>query len=498
MAILEPIYRHNRERIAVRTPTTLITYGRLTDDIDTMAQWLLAQGLEPGDRVTLHPALLANTSYWDWIAQLGAIRAGLVQSTRGIPPALAVSGAVGPHAAAIGDLGSLDQNARPQRKLPFAPKSSEPLANQVDLPPQRRALGGLEHHGVRLLTTSGTTGTPKVLAWDADLFAGRLQQVREIGDITPDSQVLTLLGLLTTTGLRYPIATWQIGATALLASMAGETTDFTGLVYGSTFIAASPFRMQQLLQEVPGEWPGRESRSVELFGGRVPPAMHNEILSRCCSALRMSYGATEVGRVAAGDTSLVQRHSGAAGMVEPNITVEIVDAAGNRRPAGEPGLVRLKSPFMCRGYLGAPVDAATSPFRDGWFYPGDIGILYDDGLFAITGRTSETINISGAKVSPVAIEEKLAAVPEIRDACVVALQFDERDVLGVAIVVDDSTDFPLLRQKIAGLVPRQYPLRVFRVQSIPRNAMGRIPRSQVARQLEHVARKQAADRGQKM
>lgn len=492
MAILEPIYRHNRERVAVRTPDVLITYGRLTDDIDTMAHWLFAQGLAPGDRVTLHPAQLANTSYWDWIMHLGAIRAGLVQSTRGIPPALAATGIAGPHAAAIGELGKLDPRARPERKLSFAPGSAEPLASQVDLPGHKQALDGLESKSVRLMATSGTTGDPKLLAWDADLFAARLQQVRDIGDITPDAQVLTLLGLLTTTGLRYPIAVWQSGATALLASMAGETSDFARLVHDSTFLAASPFRMQQLLREVPGPWPGQEKRVIELFGGRVPPAMHRETLARCCSALRMSYGATEVGRVAAGDTALVQRHSGATGMVEPNITVEILDAAGNPCLPGQPGIVRLKSPFMCSGYLGVPADARPSPFRDGWFYPGDIGVLYEDGLFAITGRTSETINISGAKVSPVAIEEKLAALPEIRDACAVALQFDAGDVLAIAIVCDDSTDLPRLRRKIAGLVPRQYPLRIFRVQGIPRNAMGRIPRTQIARQLEKIARERAA------
>ena len=78
MAILEPIYSHVRDRIAVRAGQSLITYGRLTDDVDSMAYWLLGQGLTPGDRVTLHPGNLANTSYWDWIMHLGAIRAGLV------------------------------------------------------------------------------------------------------------------------------------------------------------------------------------------------------------------------------------------------------------------------------------------------------------------------------------------------------------------------------------------------------------------------------------
>lgn len=274
----------------------LITYGRLCADIDAMAQWLFGQGLEPGDRVTLHPSHIGNTSYWDWIMQLGAIRVGLVNSTGGMPPRIAATDAIGPYAAAVGKLDTLSPKATPERKLPFAPKGAGPLAEQVRLPGEPRDLAGLEAKSVRLLSTSGTTGTPKVVRWDASLFAARLKQVRDIGDITPD---------------------------------------FADLTASSTFLAASPFRMQELLRLVPGEWPGRDRRIIELFGGRVPPLMRDEILSRCCTDLRMSYGATEIGRVAAGDASLVERDSGAVGLLEPGIILQIVDGQGNEQPAGQ-------------------------------------------------------------------------------------------------------------------------------------------------------------------
>ncbi|OYX18581.1 MAG: hypothetical protein B7Z04_11915 [Rhodobacterales bacterium 32-66-9] len=495
MQILEPIYTHDRERIAARAGSTLITYGRLCADIDTMAQWLLAQGLEPGDRVTLHPNHLANTSYWDWIMQLGAIRAGLACSTGGMPPKVAASGAIGPYAAAIGKIDTLAPRAKPARKLTFSPQGVEPLAEQIGLPGDLRDLAGLEAQSVRLLSTSGTTGTPKVVKWDAKLFAGRLAQVRETGDITPDTVLLTLLGLITTTGLRYPLAAWQMGATVLLATLGDEQPDFASFVAPSTFVAASPFRMQEILKLVPGEWPGRDRRRVELFGGRVAPLLRETVLARCGSPVRMSYGATEVGRIAAGDTSLVRRNSGAVGMVEAGITVEIVDAQGNARPAGEPGIVRLRSSYMCDAYLGVPAQAGPrAPFRDGWFYPGDIGVLDEDGLFAITGRTSETINIAGAKLSPILLEERLSKLPEIEDVCVVALQLDQGDVIGVAAVLEQGKDVPAVRPKVRALLPEQFPMALFSVRFIPRNAMGRIPRQAVAKDLAERLRKRQQQR----
>lgn len=462
----------------------LITYGRLCADIDAMAQWLFGQGQEPGDRVTLHPSHIGNTSYWDWIMQLGAIRAGLANSTGGMPPRIAATGAIGPYAAAVGKLDTLSPKATPERKLPFAPKEAGPLAEQVRLPGEPRDLTGLEAKSVRLLSTSGTTGTPKVVRWDASLFAARLKQVRDIGDITPDTVLLTMLGLITTTGLRYPLAAWQIGATVLLASMGDEQPDFADLTASSTFLAASPFRMQELLRLVPGEWPGRDRRIIELFGGRVPPLMRDEILSRCCTDLRMSYGATEIGRVAAGDASLVERDSGAVGLLEPGITLQIVDGQGNEQPAGQPGIVRLKSDFMCDSYIGIPPQTGpNAPFRNGWFYPGDIGVLYPDGLFAISGRLSETINLAGAKFSPPVLEERLMKLPEVRDVCVVALQLDHADLLAVAAILEPGTDAKATKAKMRKLLPPQFPFALFSVESIPRNAMGRIPRQAFARNL---------------
>jgi len=254
------------------------------------------------------------------------------------------------------------------------------------------------------------------------------------------------------------------------------------IVDNATFIAASPFRMQALLNQVPGAWANKERRVIELFGGRVPPAMHDETLARCCDTLKMSYGATEVGRVAAGDTALIERHPGAVGLVEPGVTVEIVDRNGNPRPAGSEGIVRLKSDCMCHEYLGADA-GQQSPFRDGWFYPGDIGVLFEDGLFAMAGRLTETINLSGAKFSPVVLEQRISTLPEVQDVCVMALNTRQTDVLAVAVVCGDDVDLAALRQKMQGHLPNQFPLLVVRVPRIPRNGMGRIPRQQFAANL---------------
>ena len=60
-------------------------------------------------------------------------------------------------------------------------------------------------------------------------------------------------------------------------------------------------------------------------------------------------------------------------------------------------------------------------FKDGWFYPGDIGKLMPDGLLVITGRVNEVINRGGDKLAPEVIEGALRLMPEIADAAVFAV-----------------------------------------------------------------------------
>lgn len=492
MTILTPIFAQPALLPAAIAGKTTITYGRLCADIDAMAHWLFAQGLKPGERITIHLKEVGNTGYWDWIMHLGAVRAGLVHSTGPIPPVIARTGAVGPYKAALGAVDKLGPRANPELRLAFGPAGTKPLAEQLAIEPSGRSLEGLEAQAVRLLATSGTTARPKVMRWDAGLIEARLKQVRETGDLGPEVKLLSVLGLLTTTGFRYPIAQWQMGGVVILPSIGSEITDPAEGAAQSTFVASSPFRMRGLLTQAPGDWPNKQARTVELFGGRVPPEMRDEVLARCCSKLVMSYGATEVGRVAAGDTAMVDRHSGAVGFVEPGITVEIVDREGNRRPAGETGIVRMKSDFMVEGYVGRPAQQGPrAPLRDGWFYPGDFGIVFEDGLFAITGRLGDTLNVSGAKLSPIVLEERIAKLPEVHDVCATVLQMDRADVLAIAVTCDDGVDFKQLRQKIARLVPRQFPLNVMRVARIPRNAMGRIPRQAFTKSLTEQAKERA-------
>ena len=77
--------------------------------------------------------------------------------------------------------------------------------------------------------------------------------------------------------------------------------------------------------------------------------------------------------------------------------------------------------MMATSYEGASAPTSDAHFRDGWFYPGDVGRLYEDGLLAIDGRTGDTLNVGGWKVGAVDLEARVAELPHVRDVCAVAM-----------------------------------------------------------------------------
>lgn len=478
MTLLDPLYRHDRQRMAALAGGVSLSYDRLCSDIDAMARWLRDSGLQPGDRISIHVRDRGSPGYWDWIMHLGSVRAGLVHSTGLVPKAVGRTGLLGSHAAALGyGLESLPGYVKPQKQLPFAPETLEPVAELLpgkagdELDPE------LQNSAGRILTTSGTTGTPKCIVWDRRILADRLEQVRASGGIDAATCLLPLLGYPTTAGFRYPIAVWQVGGCVILPPFETDSGGFFDHAGVSNLVISSPFRLEDVLKRYPGAWPNRSGRTVKLFGGRIPPALRDAALEKACATVVANYGSTETGNIATGDASLVDRHPGATGIVQPGVTLQIVDRQGKELPPGEEGIVRLKSDGMCEGYVGwTPPSGTPSPFRDGWFYPGDRGFVDEDGMFAVTGRTTETINVGGFKVSAPMLEARLDKIPQLDDVCALSVRQQQGDALVIAVVCEPSLDLKQLRKRIVAALPRMIPFTLVRVPRIPRNDMGKIMR----------------------
>jgi len=263
----------------------------------------------------------------------------------------------------------------------------------------------------------------------------------------------------------------------------------------SNLAMTSPVALQTLLDAESKDTNRNVERVIAVAGGRLPASLRDRALERLCRRILLVYGSTEVGGIAEGDASLIDRHPGAVGFVRAGATLQVIDAAGNPVPAGVNGIVRVRSDSMATGYVNDP-DITEKFFRDGWFYPGDQGVVFDDGLVAITGRVSEILNLGGVKVSPDVIETLVASLPKVRDVCALAVpnrQGVER--LVIVVVCDDAVDMKALRAGIKKRLARPRQFLLARVPNIPRNTMGKIPRPRLAAQIAAALEKRQSDPG---
>jgi acyl-coenzyme A synthetase/AMP-(fatty) acid ligase len=201
----------------------------------------------------------------------------------------------------------------------------------------------------------------------------------------------------------------------------------------------------------------------------------SEARAQLCPNVICAYGSTELGPVAYGPASAMRGIDGATGFVMPGETIEIIGKDGAPLPPEQEGVVRIRSETIGSYFVPTADDAEI--FRDGWFYPGDVGKLMPDGLLVITGRVNEVINRGGDKLAPEVIEGVLRLMPEIADAAVFAVPNTDQiwaAVVGKAPLKHEGI-LAFCKQKLAGMAPD----RIFELDRIPRNDMGKIIRDEM-------------------
>jgi acyl-coenzyme A synthetase/AMP-(fatty) acid ligase len=218
-------------------------------------------------------------------------------------------------------------------------------------------------------------------------------------------------------------------------------------------------------------------------GSKLDAALSDRVRARMCSHVVHGYGATEGNPVAGGYVHQLGQIKGAIGYVTPGMTVQAVDDAGKTLKPGEQGHIRFRGDKCVAGYVGNPT-GSEKYFRDGWFYPGDIGAVTDDGVLIISGRSKTIIDLGGDKINPETIEAILMSFPGV----VHAVAFGRANALGIeevwaAVETRSEIDAAAMRAHcVQSLSAERVPVRIVRVAAMPRNAGDKIDRN-LARQL---------------
>ena len=332
---------------------------------------------------------------------------------------------------------------------------------------------------LRIVRTSGTTGEPKRFHLLRSMLEARNVGLGWIDRFSPPG----------TAGLRtLPLSIGGIYTAAVLALRNGRpmvvelgapVASLPGLIrqHGLRQIGLLPIQLAQLLDRLPSDWKKPEWLEIVSFGAAVPESLRRAALERLATEITNVYGSNETNIVAVSRES--ERGSGA--IVVPDVEVEIVDDEDRPVPDGVEGQIRARSPAVFRGYLDDPT-LTRRMLRDGWFYPGDIGVL-DGRRLQVIGRADDQVNVGGVKYALPRLEEltQKTGGATVKDVGIVPVPGSSGlPELNVALVTEGSEDRAVLDRIIAVLRPViAGDLHLVRLPQIPRNLMGKIDRAQL-------------------
>lgn len=157
--------------------------------------------------------------------------------------------------------------------------------------------------------------------------------------------------------------------------------------------------------------------------------------------------------------------------------VRVVDDRGADLPAGSPGRILIRGPFLMDGYYRAPELTAAREIG-GFRLTGDIGVLDEDGFLTLVGRESDLIITGGFNVYPAEVENVIAAQPGVRECAVFGLPDERWGEIVAAVVSADAgvrLDPDELRHLVRPLLGGvKTPKRIEVVDELPRNDTGKI------------------------
>jgi acyl-coenzyme A synthetase/AMP-(fatty) acid ligase len=189
----------------------------------------------------------------------------------------------------------------------------------------------------------------------------------------------------------------------------------------------------------------------------------------------------------------VARKADSVGRLLPLVEVEIVDDDDRPVAPGSFGQIRCRGALMARPCAESAGDKRTEYFRNGWYYPGDVGALDAEGYLRLRGRTAEIIQRGPATVFLPEIEAALATHPNVAEVAVIDAPSPRQGVEIVAFIVAHGglQHDELARHCRDRLAPAQRPDRVYYVDTLPRIAGGKLDRPR----LQSLAQSEAVRQG---
>ncbi len=339
-----------------------------------------------------------------------------------------------------------------------------------------------------LLTTSGSTGSPKLVRLGTAGLAANAAAIAASLDLHGDERPLLHLPISYSYGLSVITSHLHAGA-ALVPTTAGimEPAWWATLAdHGATSISGVPFHYATLRRFGEARLDLPALRTLTQAGGKLDPriaAWFADFASRTGRRFVIMYGQTEAGpRIATLPPQLAAAATDAIGRPIPGVDIRLVAEDGTDVPPGAAGEMLVRSPGVMLGYAFGADDLAAGDTQRGELATGDVAVLGEDGLYRIVGRRSRLLKIFGLRINLDEIEARLAAIGHP------ALAFGEDDRLQL-LLETPASDVAEVRARLTelfSLPPRGIDIRKLRV-AVERSPAGKISKAALAAAWEAAA-----------
>lgn len=426
-----------------------------------------------------------------------AVIAGLLSGVTVVP--------VNPHSGAL-ELAHQRRDSDPDLVLgPHGVIVPEPLGDvallEVDLDPGDRARPGPDHAAdggpsptdfaepdpetpALVMYTSGTTGLPKGVVLPRRAVAHDLDALAEVWGWTGADVLVHALPLYHTHGLVLGVlGPVRVGGRLVHLSPFDPATLAGALAAEGTMLFAVPTMYRRLADEAARD----RSIAAALGGARLlvsgsaglPRPVHEAIERLTGQQIVERYGMTETCITTAVPAG--RARPGTVGPALPGVELRLLGEDGRDVAPDDPdtmGEILVRGPTLFLGYLNAP-EATGELVRDGWVHSGDLATRDADGYLRIVGRrATDLIKSGGFRIGAGEVEAALLDHPDVAEAAVAALpdpDLGDRVAAWVVRRPGTTVDAAALERWVADqLSPHKRPRRVFFVDTLPRNPMGKV------------------------
>ncbi|HHL8904053.1 TPA: medium-chain fatty-acid--CoA ligase [Escherichia coli] len=475
------------------------TYSALDHAASCLANWMLAKGIESGDRIAFQlPGWCEFTVIYLACLKIGAVSVPLLPSWREAELVWVLNKCQ----AKMFFAPTLFKQTRPvdlilplQNQLPqlqqivgvdkLAPATSSLSLSQIiaDNIPLTTAITTHGDELAAVLFTSGTEGLPKgVMLTHNNILASERAYCARL-NLTWLDVFMMPAPLGHATGFLHGVtAPFFIGARSVLLDIFTPDACLALLEQQrcTCMLGATPFvyDLLNLLEKQPADL---SALRFFLCGGTTIPKK----VARECQQLGIKllsvYGSTESSPHAVVNLDdPLSRFMHTDGYAAAGVEIKVVNDARKTLPPGCEGEEASRGPNVFMGYFDEPELTARALDEEGWYYSGDLCRMDEAGYIKITGRKKDIIVRGGENISSREVEDILLQHPKIHDACVVAMPDERLGERSCAYVVLKAPHHSLSLEEVVAFFSRKrvakykYPEHIVVIEKLPRTASGKI------------------------